>query len=79
MDGQVDDEYGIELFKEHKAYKIGHYNLAFVIEDMSEINGGWSVCKVKLTYYGQYWRDYVNMSGTKQEVMARINEKYESY
>jgi hypothetical protein len=77
---QIDTEYGRRLFKERKAYKIGRFNLAFVIEDMSKIDGGWSVSIVKMTYHGQYWRDYINIRiDTKQQAIAYINDHHEPY
>jgi hypothetical protein len=78
MSSQVDAEYGSKLFSERKAYKLGGYNIAFVIEGMDKLEGEWRIRRIILTYHGQYWRYYMIARGTKQEVEARINELYTS-
>jgi hypothetical protein len=77
MDGRVSIEYGNELFKEHKVYRLGGRNYAFVIEDMDEVERGWRVWMIEKLFHDCYYRNHKIIYGTKQEVMARINNCYE--
>ncbi len=79
MSGRVDAKYGNELFKERKVYRFSIYAYPFVIEDMDEIKGGWRIRRIKMVSNNHYYRDYLALFGTKQKVMAHINEHYSSY